>query len=325
MVIPLHGLERIRLHGALQISSLLGEFVSDRGIILRRIAREDLNRIQERMVARSGAWMYRACVQYEVVKEFQCSAKDSDEFEVAIETVKRELNDLLAALRLLKHGAIDFDGLEFLPLWKKLEGNKEPLNALSRVAVTPKYQMQGLPSYTLDLTDYDSLRHLLAKVREHALLDRFSFSRFMDSYHRDNYLDRILDCVICLDGLLVPDSGSELKYRFSTRGTVLTSESSAEREKSFMFFKDLYDLRSVIVHGSTTVDDKKIRKLLASLHPDGSPMSVANAVMEITRNVICKYLENPDAFKPDALDRAVLGLGIEEGPDKQSTGSTLDT
>lgn len=63
--------------------------------------------------------------------------------------------------------------------------------------------------------------------------------------------DRVVDAVVGLESLLLPDGGqNELSYRMALRGAYVLGRSAAKREEYFQRFKTAYNLRSNIVHGS---------------------------------------------------------------------------
>lgn len=63
--------------------------------------------------------------------------------------------------------------------------------------------------------------------------------------------DALVDCVIGLEALLgTEDERTELAYRFRVRGSVLLSDKRSERKKHVEVLKELYKLRSQVVHGS---------------------------------------------------------------------------
>ena len=63
--------------------------------------------------------------------------------------------------------------------------------------------------------------------------------------------DALVDCVVGLEALLATESErTELAYRFRIRGSVLLSDKRSERKEHVDTLRDLYDLRSRLVHGS---------------------------------------------------------------------------
>ena len=73
-------------------------------------------------------------------------------------------------------------------------------------------------------------------------------------------MDKIVDLLICLEGLYVEGSG-EITVRFGSRVATLLSKNDKEREDCWIFAKRMYNIRSKIVHGeeieNTEINGKK--------------------------------------------------------------------
>lgn len=62
--------------------------------------------------------------------------------------------------------------------------------------------------------------------------------------------DSLIDYMIGLEALYLPDGNQELSFRLSLRIAFLLSSGTKDRKELFMFIKDIYKTRSSIVHGS---------------------------------------------------------------------------
>ncbi len=78
--------------------------------------------------------------------------------------------------------------------------------------------------------------------------------RFEQSYLRDWDEDVIIDLAISLESTLLADVNDELKYRLALRGSALLSRSRPAAGTKILL-SQLYDLRSVIVHGGARLSD----------------------------------------------------------------------
>jgi len=78
--------------------------------------------------------------------------------------------------------------------------------------------------------------------------ERLAVSRFGSSYDRESPHDKIIDCFIGLEALLIEDD-RELGYKLRLRTANLLGQNKDDRQKIFSDIKVGYDLRSRIVHG----------------------------------------------------------------------------
>ncbi len=72
--------------------------------------------------------------------------------------------------------------------------------------------------------------------------------RFNSAIESEYFEDKVTNCVICLESLLLEDEG-ELKFRLATRLAYLLANNDREREFLWKFTTECYKLRSRIVHG----------------------------------------------------------------------------
>lgn len=93
-----------------------------------------------------------------------------------------------------------------------------------------------------------------------------ALNRFNLSYQREEGTDIIIDKVIAIESLLSKpgDPTDSLAYRIAIRASKLLRTNTEERIQAFKVVRDIYDIRSKIVHGSIEefhyVKDKKIKK-----------------------------------------------------------------
>jgi len=66
---------------------------------------------------------------------------------------------------------------------------------------------------------------------------------------RKNLEDKLIDYMIGLEALYLPDGNAELSFRLSVRVAFLLS-SKIERKNTYEFLRKIYDVRSSIVHGN---------------------------------------------------------------------------
>jgi len=120
----------------------------------------------------------------------------------------------------------------------------------------------GYGDLYVPLGSYNLLQDEISALKKHAALIfplselsmELACSRLADAETRVRVQDQIVDAVIGLEALLLAglakeDRKSELKFRFALHYSTLF-DSPKDRHRAYKVAKDLYDLRSQIVHGS---------------------------------------------------------------------------
>lgn len=87
---------------------------------------------------------------------------------------------------------------------------------------------------------------------------RIALSRFNKGCFEQENEDRLIDYVISLESVLLGDSPSDLKLRFSLRGASLLGDSQNDRSELFKRLAAAYEARNYIVHGSHKRDFAKV-------------------------------------------------------------------
>ena len=80
-------------------------------------------------------------------------------------------------------------------------------------------------------------------------------NRYHQIFNRDSYPDIILDTFIILEWLFTRDMFAELSYRLSLNAAMFISSDWKEFKLIQKFLKDLYGLRSKIIHGGHWVEE----------------------------------------------------------------------
>ena len=73
--------------------------------------------------------------------------------------------------------------------------------------------------------------------------------RLTGGIERRNLEDKLIDYMVGLETLYLPDGTAELSFRLSLRVCFLLFADKNERKKAFIFLRELYNVRSQIVHG----------------------------------------------------------------------------
>jgi hypothetical protein len=139
---------------------------------------------------------------------------------------------------------------------------------------------------------YNGIRQIPSKESFAPL--RFAIRRFNSSYGKLRHEDRLLDCTIALESLLVSDE-RDLSLQFRLYGALLL-EPNRQRAKTYDFLKKLYGYRSKIVHKGGDIPD-----LLKASADSG--VSFLEETFQITREVIVAFLECSGNGEPPAKVR----------------------
>jgi hypothetical protein len=107
--------------------------------------------------------------------------------------------------------------------------------------------------------------------------------------------DKLLDYMIGLESLYLPDGNDELTFRLSLRVAFIINQETAKRKKTFKFMKKMYRLRSKIAHGKENELTKED----------------ISTIEDILRNSLKIYLGNPDSFTTDTYNKR--GELVKEG------------
>ncbi len=109
----------------------------------------------------------------------------------------------------------------------------------------------------------DELRTIVKYViNQHDSRFTVAIGRLSLGMERRSLIDRIIDYMIGLEALYLPDGNEELSFRLSLRAAILLYSDKIERKQKYLFLRKLYKTRSNIIHGNTyTLDAKEIAQL----------------------------------------------------------------
>lgn len=117
------------------------------------------------------------------------------------------------------------------------------------------FYKKNLPEFIRFLNQYDSLLSKILNHRIEGKEDSFiqiknAIRRFNLSYQRYNESDVIIDKLIALESLLSKKDENELMtFRLSLRAAKLLKSTIGERKDCYKDIKEIYNIRSKIVHG----------------------------------------------------------------------------
>lgn len=228
----------------------------------------------------------------------------------ALQENERNLRTVLTALRLIKPGTLGYRISLF-----------EPVEDIGHTAWIESFmpvdqQAWGEGEYRLDESDIETLQTFWAENKDRLFnLDQLgalqiAISRFEMSYHKNRYIDKFLDLMIAMEALyLTGNEQMEMGCRMSQRAALLLGLDRYSRMEIRGRIKDLYDIRSKLVHGADP--DKAKRK--SKYFKNNSEFELMSFLKSYVRNSIIKFLSFCEDSKSidkklaklddDALDR----------------------
>jgi hypothetical protein len=207
---------------------------------------------------------------YVPFNEFRGSEREYTEwllrYEEVLQQCRRTIENRLTFLRLMKPGQITckvFVVYEptkegrakraywvryYVPWHYENYPNKYEISNNDIAEFVDKFELFGLK---ISIDEYPSLRY------------------FSKGYHEPLLEDRILDIVIALESLYLPEDEdkSSLRYKLGMRCAAYISEEGVTRKDVFERVKDAYKIRSTIVHGRRKSKKEEASKKVKEIFP----------------------------------------------------------
>ncbi|MBL5906110.1 HEPN domain-containing protein [Serratia fonticola] len=153
-----------------------------------------------------------------------------------------------------------------------------------------------------DIVAIEKIFNLLCNSEENAI--DLSVKRLNQCFVRDSEEDSVLDATIALEALLSDDGNQEMTHKLAMRVGALVNLDISFGKSSQQAFKDIksiYAYRSAIVHGSKTLDKKRIIKL-----EDNKEATTHSLAIVYLRFVLRILLENPKYRDSKLIDSELL-------------------
>ncbi len=208
-----------------------------------------------------------------------------------------DIHDLLTlALRAFKLGGLSI-GIGTIQVESTFGGAGQIRGGrLERITV-------GQLSYSLSDTEILAFRRFWRKFRSIIEQEQnylqVPLRRLRTAGTRTQREDALVDYIVGLEALLgTKDEKTEMNYRFQVRGAVLLARRHSERKKQMRLLRELYNLRSRIVHGQT-VSNEELEKTL----PEAE-----GALRTVWRWYFDRYADRKDnAAGIKAIDEKLVG------------------
>jgi hypothetical protein len=187
-------------------------------------------------------------------------------------------------------------------------GESSPLDIRAACSLDNKLSLPDrgstslLPKYYLTESEVEKLPRLVDLLMSKNAQAKawFPLSRFNLSYSRASAADALLDIVIALEGLLVPDGAPELALRLATRGTVFLSGRTPGHQ-SFTLLRKVYQFRNKLVHKGQVPDEVGLVLM------DAVPLT-RDIILRLLPELETKSLEEICEGLDDGLARVLDGL-----------------
>lgn len=195
---------------------------------------------------------------------------------------RTQLDSVCTALRLFKRGAVGFHNIRMVPtFWHPFLG-RETTGLSQPTALWGSWYALSSDEIEPFLAFWHSYQRASDARRPQIDVAR---RRFEFSYERSRPEDKLIDCLIGFEALLLTqEERAELEYRLALRGATLLSDTAEQRLSIFNDLKLAYRERSKIVHGAETKGSLKIAG------KDVSLTDFADRVEEHLRSAIKKML-----------------------------------
>ncbi len=189
-----------------------------------------------------------------------------------------KLENTIKSIKLYRHGRFYVDPIRF---YSSLTGE------ISITRPAPKFTIDKVVLNTNDIDDLKKAFSIIKNISGDNVLER-SFSRFLIGLNEGVPEEQIVDFIIAWESLLQTVDGNsnkaELAYRFSLNGAAILCEVDNNREftETQTFMKEVYNIRSTVVHGG---DSSTISKNLKKISFD-SLINLNNEIAQLYRNTI---------------------------------------
>ncbi len=160
------------------------------------------------------------------------------------------LQQVLTVLRLFKEGDVELENY-YIRAISFLGGGGLHSRAVSNI-LNSKYQYILNNSEKDDLNIFmDKMENILPNVlkKENSYFLEFALRYYNFAKERETNEDKLIDYMVVFESLYLNEE-LELSYRLSNRMATLLGENEQKRQEIAEDIKDLYNLRSSLVHGS---------------------------------------------------------------------------
>ena len=263
------------------------ELVLDAGIKIRRISKEELLFINKEMAG--GTLKELDDIQFTIeytydINEFR-KPPDVDDWnwsawQNATVICENKFIEIVALLRLFKEGDFHNPLENFqVPYWDVVPKGIH-FNLCDR-------KIRGDRNYTLERGETKDFKEFYRKSLRFTDGKRMfiALERFNLAYEKKRFEDNIIDYVIACEALFGTEKKSRIGMRIELKSGFLIEDSKEKITEIYKFMRDVYDLRSKVVHGN------EIKFPLTIGEKDYSDYSLKLAITEKFRKIISSFFD----------------------------------
>jgi len=242
------------------------ELVLGHGVIIRK-AVEPINQQEEyveRIYRPHSIFSRSSCVIERNYERTKIIGENTDKDKTKISSELSETGDLfdlvINSLRVLKTSAVYRD--------HRIKTENITFHPFGGTSIrSPVYENTVVgEECKIETTDIDTLCNIFDFLcNENDSRFKVALRRLSLGIERKNPEDKLIDFMIGLEALYLPDGNAELSFRLSVRVAFLLFSGIGKKD-AFNFLRKMYDVRSSIVHGNkyelNTEDIKKLEELL---------------------------------------------------------------
>ncbi len=226
-----------------------------KGIIIRKVTKPDVP--QEDHIERMySPYVVFSQSNFVIERKYNRVKRVGDRTRPDLNEIKEEFSQtanvfdlVITALRILKPSAVyrDHRISSELITFHPHRGTSTSIPFFTNIAIGEKCEIKKEDVAELKVI----FTHLINEQ-----ISRFIVAqrRLSLGIERKELEDRLIDYMIGLEALYLPDGNQELSFRLSLRLALLLHPEPAERKKTYYFVREMYNARSEIVHGSKRYD-----------------------------------------------------------------------
>jgi hypothetical protein len=193
--------------------------------------------------ADKGDWIYERCYQ--------------DTIANLVNTISNDIENILFLLRLFKVGDLVF----LAPCIKKPDGTllrQLPYRVMSDISPSQNYQLQAQ-----ECSQFDEFATKISSQKnwESAWFQTarrfFLYGSSKEFNPRHNLIDRIVDYMIVMESILVPEKDF-VGRRLRERSISLLNDFNPDQNDPKLLLRDFYEIRSRIVHGDNISSNSNV-------------------------------------------------------------------